>query len=762
MKKILLTCTLVVTTMSFAQTFSVPDPNFEQALIDLNLDRTSPTDEIDGVVGFEFISDVEELDVSFENISDLTGIENFTSLLELSANNNNLTSVNLSSNQNLTKLFIQGNDLTQLDVSNLSSLQILWCQSNELTNLSLPTSSSLQRLECQMNNLTSLDLSNAESLERIYAQNNQLSTLDFSANTLLEEITVDNNNLTSINIENCALLEKVEFNNNALTDLEIVDKPNLFRILLQFNDLTSLTVRNVDSGNFNFNINLLGNDNLTCVEVSDPDESTNEWTNVESQVFFSTDCSSTGGETVSIPDPYFEDYLESIGAGNGIDFDGLADLASVQSLTSVDLSGLGTVESLEGIEFFSSLTSLNASGNSIESVDLSLNTPLTFVNLSDNLLTNIDVSNNTNLTSLNVANNNLTTLDVSNVSNLEILRCASNQLTELDVVANTALTELNCSSNSLTQLNLLSNVNLEQLYAESNSLEYLDLSQNASLNTVTVIMNSLMGLNLKNGNNTAISNASFAAFDNPALSCIQVDDVSYSNSNWGQIDMASSFSENCTPVNDDCSFTIPITLGQDTPGDTTSASAGANNPNCAQNGIVLFDVWYQVEAPASGSIVLNLSAQPLIAKIAIYNSCSDAQPFACDEDTLSVDNLIPGQTYFLQVWLESNSGGRTSSTGETGSFTLNAQDATVLSNQEEEKESLSLLVYPNPTNGDVHLKLTNSDIITSVEVYSLLGKRVLVKKNVQEILNLSPLSKGIYMIRVEGTNGTYTKKLIKN
>ena len=97
--------------------------------------------------------------------------------------------------------------------------------------------------------------------------------------------------------------------------------------------------------------------------------------------------------------------------------------------------------------------------------------------------------------------------------------------------------------------------------------------------------------------------------------------------------MASSFSENCTPVNDDCSFTIPITLGQDTPGNTTSASAGANNPNCAQSGITLFDLWYAVKAPASGSIVLNLSAQPLTAKIAIYNSCTDSQPFACDEDT---------------------------------------------------------------------------------------------------------------------------------
>jgi surface protein len=648
----------------------IPDTNFEQALIDQNIDS-------DGVInGQVFTTDIESLtsvNVSGENISDLTGIEDFAALETLRVFDNSLTTIDVS--QNLE----------------------------------------LKDFRCFNNQLTTLDVSTNTKLEDLRAFDNNIETLDLSNNGLLTEVKIYNNALTSLNVKNG--------NNSSISTFEAT-----------------------------------GNSSLICIDVDDLTYANNNWTDIDSQTSFSLDCSSTGGATVSIPDSYFENYLESIGAGNGINFDGLVDAAAVAALTSVDLNGLGTVEDLSGIEFFTSLTSLNVSGNVIESVDLSSNTLLFSLDISDNSFTSIDVSNNINLGSLTVSNNNLTSLDVTNLSDLEILRCASNQLTELNVTQNVALTELNCNSNSLENLNLLSNINLEKLYAESNSLEYLDLSQNTSLTIVTVILNSLVGLNIKNGNNTLITNSNFATFDNPSLTCIQVDDVPYSNSNWAQIDMGSSFSENCTPANDDCSFPIPITLGQDTPGDTTSASAGANNPNCAQSGIVLLDVWYQVEAPASGSIVLNISAQPLTAKIAIYNSCTDPQPFACDEDTLLVDNLTPGQIYYLQVWLETSGSGR-STADNTGSFSLLVQDSTTLSNDSFVFEDRKMSIYPNPVNSFFKVSLENNKTADKIEVYSLLGEKVLQRENVNE-MSVNELSKGIYIIRVYKGKEVYSEKLI--
>ena len=77
----------------------VPNTYFEQRLIDLGLDET-----LDDYVLTGNINDLEVLDVSNENISDLTGIEDFTALITLDCANNQLTSLDVSNNTALTRL----------------------------------------------------------------------------------------------------------------------------------------------------------------------------------------------------------------------------------------------------------------------------------------------------------------------------------------------------------------------------------------------------------------------------------------------------------------------------------------------------------------------------------------------------------------------------------------------------------------------------------------------------------------------------------
>jgi hypothetical protein len=57
-------------------------------------------------------------------------------------------------------------------------------------------------------------------------------------------------------------------------------------------------------------------------------------------------------------------------------------------------------------------------------------------------------------------------------------------------------------------------------------------------------LNQLTSLNLQNGNNSNI--VQIIANNNPILTCIQVDNVAYSNANWSlYIDPTASFSTNC-------------------------------------------------------------------------------------------------------------------------------------------------------------------------------------------------------------------------
>jgi hypothetical protein len=128
---------LVNTTIG--QTTAIPDQNFEQALIDLNIDSDGV---INGQVSTADIENIVELD--FENISinsyiiDLTGIEDFTALEILNCNyfyinflDDSQTDI-FSNNFNLKELSLKnlcgdcyGSNIDILDLSGLTNIELV-------------------------------------------------------------------------------------------------------------------------------------------------------------------------------------------------------------------------------------------------------------------------------------------------------------------------------------------------------------------------------------------------------------------------------------------------------------------------------------------------------------------------------------------------------------------------------------------------------------------------------------------------------------
>jgi len=92
-----------------AQTTSIPDANFEQALIDLGIDSDQT---INGQVLTADISNVENLDLSWKNLTDLTGIEAFESLKILDISHSHIdyysTPLDLSPLISLEELYMDG------------------------------------------------------------------------------------------------------------------------------------------------------------------------------------------------------------------------------------------------------------------------------------------------------------------------------------------------------------------------------------------------------------------------------------------------------------------------------------------------------------------------------------------------------------------------------------------------------------------------------------------------------------------------------
>jgi hypothetical protein len=101
----------------------------------------------------------------------------------------------------------------------------------------------------------------------------------------------------------------------------------------------------------------------------------------------------------------------------------------------------------------------------------------------------------------------------------------------------------------------------------------------------------------------------------------------------------------------------------------------------------------------------------------------------------------------------------TSLTIETERVTLN-YDAT-LSIEDKEVFNSVIKLYPNPVENVLQISNTSDIRINKVEIYTILGKKIQEIKNPKSSLNISQLSKGIYLLNVFTEKGKITKKIVK-
>ena len=203
-------------------------------------------------------------------------------------------------------------------------------------------------------------------------------------------------------------------------------------------------------------------------------------------------------QTTLIPDTVFEQAL--INQGYDSLLDGGVLTSNIDSITYLSMNGVSIVD-LTGIEDFSELRQLQVLGTQLTSLDVSSNTKLRVLDCGWSKLTSLNLGSS-GISELWCDSNYLSNLDVSQCYQLDTLICGINQLTTLDVSNNTSLTNFYCRDNPL--------------------------------------------ICLKVG---AVQPFTFDATETPSLSCIEVADTNYANSNWtvagGSIDATASFSTDC-------------------------------------------------------------------------------------------------------------------------------------------------------------------------------------------------------------------------
>lgn len=97
------------------------------------------------------------------------------------------------------------------------------------------------------------------------------------------------------------------------------------------------------------------------------------------------------------------------------------------------------------------------------------------------------------------------------------------------------------------------------------------------------------------------------------------------------------------------------------------------------------------------------------------------------------------------------------------SFSLQAQEnksSVATKIQEPTIEGLS--IYPNPVNtGKIYIT-SKSSLDKKVEIFNVLGKKVLETAITSKEVNVSSLAAGVYIIKIKEGDATATRKLIIN
>jgi uncharacterized repeat protein (TIGR01451 family) len=250
---------LLFTGIAKAQIVNIPDANFKTKLIALGVDTNS-----DGNIQNSEALAVTTLNVSYSNISDLTGIEAFVNLTNLECASNQLTSLDVAPLINLTSLNCINNQISTFDVASLTNLTHLSCESNQLTALDVVPLTNLTYLGCSYNQLTALDVAPLINLVHLVCTSNLLTDLDVAPLTNLTYLDFQNNLLTSLNVNTLINLNTLYCGGSQFNTIDVSALTNLSDLSITETLQTSLDVSNLS----NLISIQISNSHLTALDLS--------------------------------------------------------------------------------------------------------------------------------------------------------------------------------------------------------------------------------------------------------------------------------------------------------------------------------------------------------------------------------------------------------------------------------------------------------------------------------------------------------------
>ena len=421
----------------WAGSVEINSKNFPDAIFMEYVSSNFDTDS-NGYLSDEEIKAVDEIFVRNKGISSLKGVEYFTALKELYCGENQLTTLDLSSNTALQHLDCASNQLTYLNVSNNPHLWDLYCNENQLTTLDLSNNTALYELSCSSNQLTTLDLSSNTALGRLICGGDQLTTLNIRQNIELVYLDCRSSpRLNTIDITGCPHLYDTGSWINFRHDdgVQIIDNTTLDIKPDSLADGTVGTKYNVSLSTSNLAYvktwKTAGLPSWLILNSTTKTTSLTGTPTAAGSYTFTISCDIgrfSGSKTYTLtirdldieisaqnfPDEHFRNLVSIL---FDKDKNGLLGYDEINAVTQIECPYC-EIYSLKGIEYFTNLLLLLCDGNQLTDIDLSKNTQLRILRCEDNCLTSLTLGNNSALTELHCMGNKLTQLDITGCPNL--------------------------------------------------------------------------------------------------------------------------------------------------------------------------------------------------------------------------------------------------------------------------------------------------------------------------------------------------------
>lgn len=240
-----------------------------------DLKPESTVDCVTDITGLEYFTSLETLSLKFNSVSDIKPIEGISTLKVLILGENPISSINLDKLGELTDLRLYGTNISDIDLTKTPKLESLYLQRTNVSKVDLTPLQSLdQALLNKCSSLTEIKASNLPSITRIDAVECNLKSFEISDCPSLRELHLNSNKLTSLKMTNLAMLMRLNVYDNQLTSIDVSNLPFLMWLFVYDNQLTSIDLSaNVPLREFRASnnplteVNLSTNENLVSLEL---------------------------------------------------------------------------------------------------------------------------------------------------------------------------------------------------------------------------------------------------------------------------------------------------------------------------------------------------------------------------------------------------------------------------------------------------------------------------------------------------------------